>query len=329
LEPSAVDRDEEGEPPVAERVEVLLALAIDAPGPATSCPPLEDIAAWYDGRLPRAEVPSIRTHVARCRRCYAAWWALVEAAGVAGPARVTLRDAGRRLLSACGRGLARPRTWGLTAAAAAAAGVAVLYFGAWGAPGWIDTINDGYRNLSTAVARSAPAAARWTWGAGLASRGLRATPDGAAHAGTHETARAAFSAGVRTGLDETVGTASAWMPVLAALPAEPLPCTHASTPAGCEERNAVFHEVGRWATLVHFACTLEREPAQGAAPPDAAFWRAQSRVIGEAGRAIDAALPDDPFARFFADWRAEARASDDPRSLLCAREASLLSLGLD
>lgn len=324
MEPSPGKREEESTARAAERVDVLLALAIDEPGPAGDCPPLEDIAGWYDGTLPRARVPAVRAHVARCRPCYAAWLALVDA-GLGSPARGTIRDAIRRLRAAWIRCLGQPRSWGLTAAAAAAAaaaGMAAIWIAVPFGPGWVRTIDGGYEGLAAAIAQASPDAGRWTWGTGLAARGFGAEPD--------PIARAAFGAGVRTGLRETVGATSGWMPVLAGLPAEPPPCAGASEPAACEERAAVFHDVGRWATLLHFACALGEQSAPGIEPPDASFWHGQSRVIGEAGRAIDDALPsDDPFARFFADWRAEARAGDDPQQVLCAREASLLSLGLD
>ena len=53
------------------------------------------------------------------------------------------------------------------------------------------------------------------------------------------------------------------------------------------------------------------------------------RALERLGSEIDAHLPADAFGRFFSDWRAESLASEDPRAVLCAREASLLSLGLD
>jgi hypothetical protein len=330
LESSADKSSEHILPPIEGRFEVMLGLALEQHPPEETHPSLEEIAGWYDQTLPQARSPQVKTHVARCRECYAVWFSLVECGR--GGEVVPAPGAFARAVAACASWLNQPRAWGVVATGLAAVGVAATYLIAPGDPAWLQTIDHGYRSLSGAVAQSAPSAARWPWGRGLGARAMdnpweRLAEIRISHA--HEAARAAFGVGVRVGLSESLHDTSEWTSVLAALPAEPPACTRAELPpwAACEDINTIFEGVGRWAVLLHFACLLDRQP--GGQQPDAAFWRDQIGVLEKVGGAIDEHLPSDAFGRFFSDWSAESLASNDPRAVLCAREASLLSLGLD
>jgi hypothetical protein len=222
------------------------------------------------------------------------------------------------------------RFWGPLAAGLAAAAAAAVYMFPVGSASWIRNIDGGYESLAQVVAQSAPSAARWTWGRGLGVRGVEDPWERLASLQAsyeHEAAVSAFGAGARAGLRASVGDAPDWAPILAALPAAPHPCDSAAAPDACEKVSTTFEGVGRWAVLLHFACALD--PASAGSAPDAAFWRDQAGVLDQAARAIDASVAGSPFDRFFSDWQAEAQRGDDPRAVLCAREASLLSLGLD
>jgi len=315
-------------PAIEGRFEVMLGLALEGHAPEETHPSLEDIAGWYDQTLPKARSRQVKAHVARCQECYAVWFGLVECGcgGAVEPAPGLFA----RAVAACANLLNQPRAWGLVTTGLAAVGVTAAYLFASGDPAWLRTIDRGYTSLSGAVAQSAPSATRWSWGRGLGARGMDNPWERLAELRTsheHEAARAAFGVGVRAGLSESLNDTSDWTPVLAALPAEPPACVPAASPPSCEEINTIFQGVGRWAVLLHFACLLDRQP--GGEQPDTAFWRDQIGVLGKVGSAIDAQLPADAFGRFFSDWRAESLASEDPRAVLCAREASLLSLGLD
>jgi hypothetical protein len=319
-------------PGLEGRLEAMLGLALDAHPAEGSCPSIEEIAGWYDRTLPQARARHVKAHVARCQQCYSVWFGLVECGGLRGAVESVAPGFLGRARAALAGWFALPRHWGPIATGVAAAGVTAAYLIAPGQPAWIGTIDRGYESLSGVVAQSAPSAARWPWGKGLGERGVENPWDELAElrmSHEHEAARAAFGAGVRAGLSESLHDTSEWTSVLAALPPEPPACASAASQKTCEEINTVFEGVGRWAVLLHFACLLDRQLTEGAAPPDAAFWRDQIDVLEKVGGAIDARLPADAFGRFFSDWRAEALTVDDPRAVLCAREASLLSLGLD
>ena len=326
---SSADKSSEDILPAIEgRLEVMLGLALEGHPPEETHPSLEDIAGWYDQTLPQARSIQVKAHVARCRECYAVWFGLLEC----GPCGAEEPAPGlfARALAACANWLNQTRAWGLATTGLAAVGVTAAYLFASGDPAWLRTIDRGYKSLSGAVAQSAPSATRWAWGKGLGVRGMENPWERLAElriSHEHEAARAAFGAGVRAGLSETLHDTSDWTPVLAALPTEPPACVPSASPPSCEEINTIFQGVGRWAVLLHFACLLDRQP--GGEQPNTAFWRDQISVLGKVGSEIDAQLPADAFGRFFSDWQAEALASEDPRAVLCAREASLLSLGLD
>ena len=307
---------------------MLLSLAIAAPAPQDRCPSLEEIAGWHDGTLPREALQRVTAHVARCASCYATWFCLVEAADLvsepAPSAWAKLLASWRAFFS--GLGPASFVTAGLAAAAVAFVAVSLV-----GGPTWTGMIDSGYRSLSGTVAHSAPSATRWLWGKGLGQRAVENPWGRLAETQAnyvHEAARTAFGAGVRRGLGESVPDSGDWTGVLAALPAAPPSCANAGSPEVCNEINTIFPGVGRWAVLLHFSCGLGEGP-DSAQQPDANFWKQQASVLEQAGRLVESNMPGDPFARFFADWRAEAQRSGHPRTALCAREAALLSLGLD
>jgi hypothetical protein len=306
---------------------VLLSLAIDTAGPQESCPSLEEIAGWQDGTLPHEAVERVTAHVARCASCYAIWFSLVEDADLV-PERAP--SAWAKLLASCRTFFGSMGPASFAAAGLAAAAVAFVAISFFREPAWTRLIDSGYRTLSGTIAHSTPSATRWSWGKGLGVRAVENPWDPGASSRAsevHEAARTAFGAGVRHGIGESVPDAGEWKGVLATLPAAPPACARGDSPEACNEINAILPGVGRWAVLLHFSCDLGA--AVDAQQPTAAFWKQKATVLEQAGRLIEKNLPEDPFARFFADWRAEVQRGGDARSALCAREAALLSLGLD
>lgn len=59
-----------------DRIKVLLALTVRQRSPAGPCPPAEQLAAFVDGRLSRAECDEMLEHLDACPSCYRQWLAV-------------------------------------------------------------------------------------------------------------------------------------------------------------------------------------------------------------------------------------------------------------
>ncbi len=201
----------------------------------------------------------------------------------------------------------------------------------------------GYERFQEAgLASSIPE--RWRWATQPAAPGEEepvfrwrgATPPAAvppketprAHPVSLSPHQTAFQAGVRNGLDASTPDTLFWQQVREALPATLPSCEKNTISASCKEAYGALESVGRWAALLHFTCNAAPQAAIPAATDlDGMFWTTQHKVMSGLAALLREQAPGSSFSRLFTNWEQKAQGNAKSRSVLCEREAELLSLG--
>lgn len=288
-----------------EHVEVLLALALDSKNISGPCPPLEDIAAWHDGKLAETQAQAVREHVARCQRCYAIWRGLAEAQQELRPTpplSVSPTSGWHKLLDTLRRPKWTPASTGLATAAASVLVIAVLV------PflrqsSLEDTVNSGYQQLA---ALDIPES--WAWYDPLA-------PQAPVARSSADPDRQSLRSGIRQGIEKApIGASDYWRNVIRQLPAEEIPCR--PTDDDCNTRTTILRQAGRWTTLIHLACATPKT--------NATFWPTQVRVAKKLATALKTLEPTPTVAIDYAIAAHNAETGDAQRSL-CAAAFNMLT----
>lgn len=316
---------------IMERVEVLLALALKRTPAAGVCPSLEEISAWYERRLTARREREVESHVARCPHCYGIWSGLLDAG--------THRDGPGIQYEHTAESAAgwRRSIWrggligaGLTVVCAL---FLVYSFLLPQRTQWplYERVEQGYLAfIEAGLAAAIPT--KWVWSSGLQFKGAEiASGASQQKIRQHQTAQQAFQYGVRVGLQRVAGADGFWRGAVQALPSKPDTCAGILEEEGCEAINRTFYELGRWAVLIHFACDVTTAFGMSPETPmllSSDFWPQQADLMTELDASIQASLPNSRFGRFFSEWHREVEDPTQPRSVLCGREAALLSLGL-
>ena len=292
-----------GSTDAVERTGVLIALAVDTEMPSGACPSLEDIAAWHDQMLPAADVSHVRSHVARCPKCYAKWSGLADAALAVLPRREIARRTTIFELWTKVRAASKSR-----AGMAAAMSVLVVTLFAVIPMRQVtleSQIDAGYIQLAGLNIGD-----DWAWRSAMALPEFKIR--GEADADYY-----AFRAGVRQGLEQLVRKSDYWQEVVASLPPHPLPCRQDDQ--GCQDRSVQMRNAGRWAVLVHLACIGPQVKSE--------FWTTQVQVAKRILKTF--ATPDNASKMERAIVRAVAEVQDDhPRKRLCGASFRLLGSAL-
>lgn len=282
-----------------EHVEVLLALAINNKKANGPCLPLEDIAAWHDGKLSAEQALSASEHVVHCQRCYAIWRGLAEAQHELHPTpplSASPVSGWHKLLDTVHRPKWTLASAGLAAAATSALVIAVLV--PFLRQGTLeDTIHSGYQQLA---ALEIPE--NWAWYDPLAPQApiarSAADPD-----------RQSLRTGIRQGIENApIGASDYWRNVIRQLPAEAIPCR--PTDDGCTTRTTILRQAGRWTTLIHLACATPKT--------NATFWPTQVRVAKKLATALKTLEPAPTVAIDYAIATHNAETGDAQRSLCTA-----------
>lgn len=292
-----------GHADAVERAGVLIALAADTEWPSGACPSLEDIAAWHDQMLPAAEVSHVRSHIARCPKCYAKWSSLADAALAVSPRREIARRTTILELWAKVRAASKSRVG--MAAAMSALVVALFAVIPLRQATLESQIDASYVQLAGLNIGD-----DWAWRSAVVSPEFKIR--GEADADYY-----AFRAGVRQGLEQVVRKSDYWQEVVAALPPHPLPCQQDDQ--GCQDRSVQMRNAGRWAVLVHLACIGPEVKSE--------FWTTQVQIAKRILKTF--ATPDNASTMERAIVRAVAEVQDDhPRKRLCGASFRLLGSAL-
>lgn len=315
-----------------QSAELVLALALcDKPAEGV-CPSLEEIVSWQEHKLSGELKDRVTSHVARCDRCHHVWTNLVSALNViaehdqhsitALPARYKWTQ---YLLPL--RKLILMRN---TSYAAALVGALTIFLMIFNQPSLDEMIDMGYMSLADANINIA-VPEKWVWQIGIPLRGFDTAMS--QHKETEQTGinKTAFQSGMRNGLEKIVDITPFWRTVLENLPSEPVNCGSKELESSCKDANTAFHATGRWSVLLHFACdrtqTKDTETMLDN-PIDKTFWKEQVVVMHQLGTFFSENTPSSEFDRFFYEWKRETEDSSDVRGALCARETTLLTLGV-
>ncbi len=241
------------DPAALERVQALLALALErVPPPYGEPPDLAAIAAWVEGELPPARAAEVAAFVARDPDCYRLWLDYADARALldtesAGTAPPLLR----RLTVWRGRLNAWWQTMGNRGSQLSGilAATAILLLLVSFVPSWFQdpldrTLDRAYRAW---IAAGQPPPQQWSSRLAGVTRGTRAIQD----PGT-DPERSAFLAGLANRVPE-LGT---WPPRIGAhlheLPTAPLPCP--ANEKDCHQRQQRLRQLGEWILLLSLAC---------------------------------------------------------------------------
>ncbi len=322
----------EKEEQLQERLDVILALAIDSPRKAVPCPDDNELVAWHEKTLTDERREEITAHLAGCTSCYLVWSDLAMVTELptsfAEPVleRKNKPEAEKSqkqfALSKWFDSFFKPGVWaaGGFGTAIAAAMLVFVLLPTLRMNSVEQSINESFATLPTiAVGPLLPSVLPKQKQSEYASKSLFPLEEKAQpvwHAATPM--QEAFAVGVAQGL-RSVGIIDAADTAL--LNQLPDSCS-LSRPANVSERvwkrrkNGLV-QAGRWAVLLNQAC----KQSSGAS---SAFLAKQESVLDDLGKEITAYPEKDQYTFFFNSWRNAQGTEKD----ICGRANALLEMGL-
>lgn len=322
----------EQEEQLQERLDVILALAIDSSEKTSPCPDDDELVAWHEKTLPDERRQEIAAHLAGCTSCYLVWSDLamltelpatfVEPVPESTKQSTVVQAKTRSNFSEWLGALFRPGVWvtGGFGTAIAALMLVFVLLPTLRMNSVEQSINEGFAALpditSGPLLPSVLPEEKQPEYASKSLFPLETISKPSWHAATPM--QEAFAVGVAKGLHSLSALDSADTVLLGQLPG-----SISMNPANVSERawkrrkNALV-QAGRWAVLVNHACSQ----SSGASP---SFLSKQEPILSHLTQEITAYPDKDQYTFFFDSW---ANAPEQEKDM-CGRAKALLGMGLE
>jgi len=322
----------EKEVQLQERIDVILALAIDSPKKTSPCPDDDELVAWYEKTLTDERHQEITAHLAGCTSCYLVWSDLamvtelpatfVEPVPESTRQSTVVQSKTRSNFSQWFGSLFRPGVWvtGGFGTAIAAAMLVFILLPTFRMNSVEQSITGGFAALPDITAGPLlPSVLPEEKQPKYASKSLfpqETISKPSWHAATPM--QEAFAVGVAKGMHSLSALDATDTALLGQLPGSiSMHPANVSKRTWKRRKNALV-QAGRWAVLVNHACS---QPSD-ALPP---FLSKQESVLSYLAKEITAYPDKDQYTFFFDSWVNAPEQEKD----MCGRAKALLGMGLN